>query len=203
LTRPTADCYIAERGSGPVIEIRMLGRGGQGAYSSAEMLAAAFVKAGRYASAFPMFGGERRGAPVNVFVRFDDKPIRLRSQIYTPDCCIVTDPVLARSPDALRGLKPGGVVVMNLPKAPDSKPHENAGTLAVVDATGIALQETGRPITNTVMLGALIHATGWVDLELVCDAFKSYFSDRLLDGNVRCARRGLAESKIIQYGDRS
>ncbi|OGO39774.1 MAG: hypothetical protein A2147_09295 [Chloroflexi bacterium RBG_16_57_8] len=182
-----------------MIEIRMLGRGGQGAYVSAEMLAAAFVRAGKYATAFPMFGGERRGAPVNVFVRFDDKPIRLRSQIYYPDCCIVTDPVLARTPDALKGLKPGGLVVMNLPKTPETKPHENTGVMAVVDATGIALQETGRPITNTVMLGALIHATGWVELESICEAFKGYFSDRVLDSNIRCARRGKEESQVIRF----
>ncbi len=182
-----------------MIEIRMLGRGGQGAYSSAEMLAAAFVRSGKYATAFPMFGGERRGAPVNVFVRFDDKPIRLRSQVYTPDCCIVTDPVLAGSPDALKGLRPEGVVVMNLPGIPEAKPHENTRVFAVVDATGIALQETGRPITNTVMLGALIRATNWVDLDSICEAFKSYFSDRLLDGNIRCARRGLEESRIIRF----
>lgn len=167
---------------------------------SAEMLAAAFVKAGKYATAFPMFGGERRGAPVNVFVRFDDKPIRLRSQIYYPNCCVVTDPVLAGSPDALKGLKPDGVVVMNLPRKPGTKPHENAGTLAVVDATGIALQETGRPITNTVMLGALVHATGWVELDSILEVFKSYFGDRLLEGNVRCARRGMAESEIVRFG---
>ena len=90
-----------------MIEVRMLGRGGQGAYSSAEMLASALVKEGKYATCFPMFGGERRGAPVNVFLRFDDKPIRLRSQIYYPDCCVVTDPLRARTPDALKGLKPG------------------------------------------------------------------------------------------------
>jgi 2-oxoacid:acceptor oxidoreductase gamma subunit (pyruvate/2-ketoisovalerate family) len=182
-----------------MIEIRMLGRGGQGAYMSAEMLAAAFVSAGKYATAFPMFGGERRGAPVNVFVRFDDKPIRLRSQIYFPDCCIVTDPILARGPDALKGLKPGGVVVMNLPKLPDTRPHENAEVMAIVDATGIALQETGRPITNTVMLGALIHATGWVALESICETFKSYFNDKLLEGNIRCAKRGMEESKIVRF----
>ena len=182
-----------------MIEIRMLGRGGQGAYVSAEMLAAAFVRAGKYATAFPMFGGERRGAPVNVFVRFDDKPIRLRSQIYFPDCCIITDPILARGPDALKGLKPGGVVVMNLPKTPEARPHQNAGLLAVVDATGIALQETGRPITNTVMLGALIHATGWVELDSICEAFKGYFQDSLLAGNIRCARRGMEESRIVKY----
>lgn len=183
-----------------MIEIRMLGRGGQGAYSSAEMLARAFVKEGKYATAFPMFGGERRGAPVNVFVRFDDKPIRLRSQIYYPDCCIITDPVLTRSPMALSGLKPGGIVVMNLPHVPKEKPHENTAVLAVVDATGIALAEIGRPITNTVMLGALLHTTGWVQLDSVLETFKEYYSGRVLEGNITCARRGFKETEVIKFG---
>lgn len=183
-----------------MIEIRMLGRGGQGAYSSAEMLAYAFIKEGKYATAFPMFGGERRGAPISVFVRFDDKPIRLRSQVYYPDCCIITDPVLARSPEALAGLKQGGIVVMNLPQVSEVKPHENTGTLAVVDATGIALTEIGRPITNTVMLGAFIHATGWVKLDSILEAFKGYFNGRVLEGNTACVERGFQETKVIQFG---
>jgi len=183
-----------------MIEIRMLGRGGQGAYISAEMLAAAFVKEGNYATAFPMFGGERRGAPVSVFVRFDDKPIRLRSQIYYPDCCIVTDPLLGLSPEALKGLKPGGVVVMNQPHMPTEKPHENTDVLAVVDATSIALEEVGRPITNTVMLGALVKATGWVKLESILETFKQYFKLGLLETNLRCARRGMEETKVLQWG---
>jgi 2-oxoisovalerate ferredoxin oxidoreductase gamma subunit len=183
-----------------MIEIRMLGRGGQGAYISAEMLAAAFVREGKYATAFPMFGGERRGAPVSVFVRFDDKPIRLRSQIYYPDCCIVTDPLLGLSPDALKGLKPGGVVVMNQPRIPEEKPHQNTDVLAVVDATEIAIQEVGRPITNTVMLGALIQATGWVKLESILETFKQYFNQKLLESNSRCARRGMEETKVIRFG---
>jgi 2-oxoisovalerate ferredoxin oxidoreductase gamma subunit len=183
-----------------MIEIRMLGRGGQGAYSSAEMLAAALVKEGKYAICFPMFGGERRGAPINVFVRFDDKPIRLRSQVYYPDCCIVTDPQLALTPDALKGLKPGGIVVMNLQNMPEEKPHENTGTLAVVDATGIALEEIGRPITNTVLLGALLHTTGWVALDSIFEAFKEYFSERLLESNIRCVKRGFEETEVKRFG---
>ncbi|MFC2021142.1 2-oxoacid:acceptor oxidoreductase family protein [Chloroflexota bacterium] len=181
-------------------EIRMLGRGGQGAYSSAEMLAAAFVKEGKYATCFPMFGGERRGAPISVFVRFDDKPIRLRSQIYYPDCCIITDPVLSNSPDALKGLKPGGIVVMNLPRMPEEKPHENTGVLAVVDATGIALEEIGRPITNTVMLGALLYTTGWVKLDSVLETFESVYNEKVLEGNIRCAKRGFSETKLFDLG---
>ncbi len=183
-----------------MIEVRMLGRGGQGAYSSAEMLAAAFVKEGKYAMCFPMFGGERRGAPVNVFLRFDDKPIRLRSQIYYPDCCIVTDPLLARTPNALKGLKPGGTVVINLPRMPEEKPHENTGVLAVVDATGIALKEIGRPITNTVLLGALVCATGWVKLDSIFEAFKEYFSEKLLASNIQCVKRGFEETEIKRFG---
>ncbi len=183
-----------------MIEIRLLGRGGQGAYISAEMLAAAFVREGKYATAFPMFGGERRGAPVNVFVRYDDKPIRLKSQIYYPDCCIITDPLLALTPNALKGLKPGGVVVMNQPHLSEEKPHENTAVLAVVDATGIALEEVGRPITNTVMLGAFVKATGSVKLDSVLDTFKQYFKQKLLDSNIRCARRGMEETKVIRLG---
>jgi 2-oxoacid:acceptor oxidoreductase gamma subunit (pyruvate/2-ketoisovalerate family) len=178
----------------------MLGRGGQGAYMSAEILAAAFVKEGKYATAFPMFGGERRGAPVNVFVRFDDKPIRLRSQIYYPNCCVVTDPLLGQNPDALKGLLPGGFVIMNQPRTPEQKPHQNAGVLAVVDATSIALKETGRPITNTVMLGALLKATGWARLDSVLEVFKSYFTDALLESNIRCARRGMEETNVVRFG---
>jgi len=180
----------------------LLGRGGQGAYSSAEMLAAALVDEGKYATAFPMFGGERRGAPVNVFVRFDDKPIRLRSQIYYPDCCIVTDPLLARTPGALKGLKPGGIVIMNLPHVPEKKPHENAGVLAVVDATGIALKEMGRPITNTVLLGALLRTTGWVKLDSILKVFKDYYGEKILESNIRCARRGFEETRVIRYGEK-
>lgn len=183
-----------------MIEVRMLGRGGQGAYSSAEMMAAALVREGKYATCFPMFGGERRGAPVNVFLRFDNKPIRLRSQIYYPDCCIVTDPLLARTPGALKGLKPGGIVVMNLPGEPDKKPHENTGVFATVDATGIALEEIGRPITNTVLIGSLLCTTGWAKLESIFEAFREYFSAKLLDSNIRCARRGYEETKVHRFG---
>jgi 2-oxoisovalerate ferredoxin oxidoreductase gamma subunit len=183
-----------------MIEIRLLGRGGQGAYSSAEMLAHAFVKEGKYAQAFPMFGGERRGAPVNVFLRFDTKPIRLRSQIYYPDCVVVTDPLLAFTPTALSGLKPGGIVVMNLSQTPETKPHENTGVFAVVDATGIALEQMGRAITNTVMLGALIKTTGWAELDSVLDAFPNYYSGKVLENNIVCAKKGFEAVKVVRYG---
>ena len=72
-----------------MIEIRLHGRGGQGAVTSAELLALAAIEEGRYAQAFPSFGPERRGAPVVAFCRIDDAPIRMRTNIYTPDLVLV------------------------------------------------------------------------------------------------------------------
>ena len=73
-----------------MIEIRFHGRGGQGAVTSAELVAQAAIDMGKFATAFPSFGPERRGAPVVAFARVDDKPVRLRSKVYKPDVVIVS-----------------------------------------------------------------------------------------------------------------
>jgi len=183
-----------------VKEIRVHGRGGQGAVIAAQMLAAAFVKEGKYATSFPMFGGERRGAPVSAFVRFDDKPIRLRTQIYYPDCLIIIDPMLSRSSTVFTGLKPGGIVIVNFPRPLSESPHENVEVMGIVDATGIALAEIGRAITNTCILGALARTTAWLMLDSILESFKGYFSGKVLDGNMRCATRGFRETEIMRFG---
>jgi len=66
-------------------EIRFHGRGGQGAVMAAQVLAEAAVREGYEAHAFPYFGAERRGAPVEAYARIDDQKIRIKSQIYEPD----------------------------------------------------------------------------------------------------------------------
>lgn len=72
-------------------EIRIHGRGGMGNVTAAELLAEAAFANGKYAQAFPSFGAERQGAPVLAFVRIDDRPIRIRQQVYAPDYLIVQD----------------------------------------------------------------------------------------------------------------
>ncbi|MCD6573255.1 MAG: 2-oxoacid:acceptor oxidoreductase family protein, partial [Thermoplasmata archaeon] len=72
-------------------EIRFHGRGGQGGRMAAEALALAAFLEGKYAVSFPFFGAERRGAPVRAFTRIDDKKIRVKTQIYEPDCVVVLD----------------------------------------------------------------------------------------------------------------
>ena len=97
-------------------EIRFHGRGGQGAVMGASMLAYAFVIEGKHAASIPMFGFERRGAPVTASIRFDDQPIRDTHLIYEPDCSVVLDPSFARSPAPIEGLKGDGIMILNTPK---------------------------------------------------------------------------------------
>src|SRR5512137_1918950 len=100
-----------------MIEIRLHGRGGQGAVTSAEILSEAAISEGNYAQAFPSFGPERRGAPVQAFFRVSaGTPIRNRSSITDPDVVVVQDPGLLSSVDVTSGLKPGGIVIINTTK---------------------------------------------------------------------------------------
>jgi 2-oxoacid:acceptor oxidoreductase gamma subunit (pyruvate/2-ketoisovalerate family) len=142
-------------------EIRFHGRGGQGAVTAANLLATAAFKEGRYIQSFPIFGTERRGAPVAAFVRIDDKPIRIRSQIYEPDAVVVLDTGLIEVVDVMEGLKKGGIVIINTKKRPEELGFKGI-KVATVDATKIALEHglgsKAAPIVNTTILGGYIKA---------------------------------------------
>lgn len=150
-----------------MIEVRIHGRGGQGAVTSAELLAMSAIEEGKYAQAFPSFGPERRGAPVTAFLRVDSKPIRLREKVYEPNVVVVLDPTVMSITKVNEGLKDGGIIVVNSSRSAADLRTEFGFThkLAVVDASHIALETLGVPITNTVMLGALVKATGIIKHE--------------------------------------
>lgn len=189
-------------------EIRVHGRGGQGAVTAAELIvAAAFKNGAEGVQAFPSFGVERRGAPVTAFARIDKhKKIRLRSQIYEPDCVIVIDPTLAREVDVLAGLKENGVVILNSPnefllKRGDKYYAENA---YFVDAIKIALETIGKPIPNVAMLGAFakIMENKFGDncpfsLDALESAVNEKFEKKIVGGNIKAAQRCYAEVKEI------
>lgn len=180
-------------------EIRLHGRGGQGAVMAASILAAAFAAEKMYASSLPMFGFERRGAPVTAFVRFGNQIIREKTQIYYPDCLIVIDPTQVKSPLIYQGLKPEGIMVLNSPRAFKEQPHKNLKTVGVVDATRIALDEIGAPIPNTCMLGAFAGTSKWVSLDSVLSALEQHFKGEALRKNGRSAERGFKEVAITQW----
>ena len=155
-------------------EIRIHGRGGQGAVVAAQILAVALHREGRSVQSFPAFGMERRGAPVAAFVRFDNRPIRVRSYIYEPDHVIVLDPNLLGTGLVMAGLKKGGWVVVNSANQHDRLGVPKGYKLGLVDASGIAvmnrLGSAAIPIVNTAILGAFSKATGLVSIDSVAAA---------------------------------
>ena len=178
-------------------EIRFHGRGGQGTATAAEILAAAFVRDGSFAAAFPMFGFERRGAPVAAFLRFDAAPIRERTQVYEPDALILLDPGLVRTGVIFDGFRPGGALVVNGAALPPIPPGVAIGLAGVVRATAIAPEELGRPAANTALLGAFARITRWVSREALLDVLPEYFDGAGLAGNCRAVERGYREALLV------
>jgi pyruvate ferredoxin oxidoreductase gamma subunit len=180
-----------------MIEIRIHGRGGQGAVTSAELLATAAIDDGKYAQGFPSFGPERRGAPVASFVRVDDKPIKMREKVYEPDISVVLDPTILSIVNVAAGLKEGGIVLVNTHKDPaDLRGRYGLKSrLGLVDATTIAKETLGIPVTNTTMLGALIRATGIVSLEAMYRALEHRFGP-LAARNIRALDRAYKETRL-------
>ncbi|MBP1747992.1 MAG: pyruvate/ketoisovalerate oxidoreductase, gamma subunit [Deltaproteobacteria bacterium] len=180
-----------------MLEVRFHGRGGQGAVTSAEIIAQAAIKQGMRAQAFPSFGPERRGAPVQAFLRVSDKPIRLRSKVYKPDSVLILDPTLIASANPTAGLKEGGYIIINSNKSVEELKKTFPGqNIIAVDASKIAKEELGVPITNTTMLGALVRATRVVELSALEEPVRNRFG---VNGqkNINAYTRAYNESTII------
>ncbi len=181
-----------------MVKIRFHGRGGQGAVTSCEIMAHAAIHEGKYAQAFPSFGPERRGAPVVAFLRISDEPIKLRVNIHYPDVVVVLDSGVWKEVHVAEGLRKGGYVVIN-----SSEPFDaiikhldlEKGYLAVVDATKIAVEEIGLPITNTAMLGALLRVYDGVGMDSVEMFIRERFG-KVADKNIRAFRRAYEEVAI-------
>jgi pyruvate ferredoxin oxidoreductase gamma subunit len=172
-----------------MLEVRIHSRGGQGGVTAARLLAMAAARDGRFATACPFYGAERRGAPVVSYVRIDDRPIRIYSQIRRPDLVIVLDASIMETVDVLQGLKEGGAVLIN-----SNSPRATDGYRTyAVDLTKIALSVglviAGSPILNTPVIGALAKM-GIVSLDSARAAIADQFKD---DRNVAAARAAYQE----------
>ncbi len=160
-----------------MIEIRIHGRGGQGAVVASEVLVTAAFLEGKFVQSFPLFGVERRGAPVMAFARISEKPIRARYSIYNPDHIIVLDPTLIEAVNVTDGLKEGGWILVNSPHPPSFFQNlAHRYRVATVDANSIAvahrLGTSTAPIVNTAILGAFSRITGIIGFDSLAKAIK-------------------------------
>lgn len=174
-------------------EIRFHGRGGQGAVSAAALLALAAFDDGAEAQAFPKFGSERRGAPVEAYVRISTLPIRAHNQVYSPDAVVIQDSTLLHSEPVLQGLKEGGWVILNSEQPLSGDSTAMALRWVAVPATHIAEQLLGRPLPNTALLGALAAVTGWVGMKALEQAVASHLTSKgeeVVKANIEAVRAG-------------
>lgn len=157
-------------------EIRFHSRGGQGGVIAGKILAVALFKENKYVQAFPTFGVERRAAPVQAFVRIDDKPIRLRTQIYNPDHIVILDESLLHTIDVALGLKENGTILINTEKSPNDFNFKGNFNVVCINASQIAVRNglgsITQPIVNTAILGAIAKALGIVSIESVVKAIE-------------------------------
>lgn len=171
-------------------EIRIHARAGQGAITTASILGYGYFLEGKFPYAFPHFGAARMGAPMNAFVRVDDKPVRLRSQIYDPDYILIVDATLMRGFNCFKGLKDDGVAIINAKEAasiPERKPRQ---TVYVVPANEIALEAIGRPLGNTALLGAYVAATKQLKLDSLIEAVEHRFKGKVCEQNILAIKKG-------------
>ena len=188
-----SDRSAPERSPRSVVrELRIHGRGGQGAVIASKVLASALFHEGRSVQAFPAFGVERRGAPVTAFLRFSQGPILLRCEITSPHDLIILDPTLIKAIDVTQGLKPGGSILINSDRGADAYPDlSRQFRVSLVDASDVArrfgLGSKTQPIVNTAILGAFAADSGLVGLDAICDAIAESLPGKA-DLNIKAAR---------------
>lgn len=185
-------------------EIRWHGRGGQGAKTAALLLADAAMEEGKFVQAFPEYGPERMGAPVQSFNRLSEKPISLHCSVTSPSVVVVLDPSLVKTVDVTKGLPEDGVLLFNTPLSPEAmreKINLSGKRIFTVDASSIALKTIGQEIPNTPMLGALVKVTELLNFDRMIHDTRAKLSKKfasspeVIEGNIKAIETAYHEVK--------
>jgi pyruvate ferredoxin oxidoreductase gamma subunit len=162
-----------------IIRVRFHGRGGQGAKTASRILGDAAFNDDYFSQDFPIYGAERRGAPVTAFTRFSDEKITEKGFVFSPDISAVMDDSLISDPIAnpFAGLRKGGVAVVNTTKPSGSLlPGRDDVTVATVDLTGQALKILGKPILSAGIAAAVARIAG-INREALLKALSEELGD--------------------------
>jgi len=173
-------------------QIRIHGRGGQGVVTAAELIALAAFYEGYEAQAFPSFGVERTGAPIQSFARISKKTIITREQIYEPTILIIQDSTLLDTVDVFSGSTKETIVIINSAKNNWPKLTAKFKKLYFTAATEVALEIFGKNIVNTVILGAFAKYTNLVSLASLKKAISEKFKDKgeeIINKNIKAIEK--------------
>lgn len=179
-----------------MFQIRIHGRGGQGVVSASEMLSVAAFGQGKYSQAFPSFGSERMGAPVQAFTRISDQPILSREPVMQPDMLIIQDPTLFHAVNVFDGASSDGYLLINSGRSiealgiGDMTARYPDAHVQVLPATELAMKYIKQPKPNTILLGACAALTGIVSLDALQKAVRERFVQRIAEPNVIATTAG-------------
>lgn len=185
-------------------EIRWHGRGGQGAKTAALLLADVAFSTGAEVQGFPEYGPERMGAPITAYNRISNQPIRVHSNIYTPDYVVVVDETLLGDIDVTAGLSENGAVIINTTKSKaDILPLLNGynGRVCTIDARKVSMEALGMYFPNSPMLAAVIKVSGLMPeddfLSEMQSSYEHKFSSKpqMIEGNMKALKIALKEVK--------
>lgn len=187
-------------------EIRLESIGGLGANLAGKMLAEAGVLGlGLNGMNFSSYGSEKKGSPVKSFIRYCEPGVEIRdhSPIEQPHIVGVFHEALYKTIDVVSGLNADGIVLVNSTREFDDIKKDlklEYGTLAIIDALGIAVEEKTK--VNTAMLGALYKICDFLDPEAMRDVIRKTFQKKyphMVEPNIRTFDRGYNEVQFKKY----
>ncbi len=185
-----------------ILEIRWHARGGQGAVTAAKTLAEMSLTQDMFFQAFPEYGPERMGAPIQCFNRLSKERISTYCGVTNPQIVVVVDPTLLDVVDVTTGLTEYGTLLVNSPENPSEirkRMNIEGRKIYTVDATHISFDALGRFMPNIPMLGALLKITGLISKDeatnYLKESFGKKFPQKVVDRNIVALERAFEEVK--------
>lgn len=179
------------QGGRDVLQIIIQGRGGQGAQTAGNLLAAAFFAEGRHVQSFASYGGARRGTPVSSYIRVDGKPVRVRCDIERADAILCFDSTLLDA-RLLAAARTDTLIVVNSTQSPEHFAQAMPGHRVIpVDGLSISRRHGLGRIVNSALLGAFARAVGAPALDILIDTLANE-APKQRDENIAACRDGHA-----------
>ena len=180
-----------------MIRIRFHGRGGHGVKTASRIVGTAAFLAGYQAQDSPVYGAERRGAPVVAFARINQAAVLERGVITQPDYIICGDDTLLESPDigVLQGAKSASAVFINTAGLEALKNKIQIETHVVgFDLTKKTLDRLGKASALSAGLGVVAaRLTGIINWDQISAAVREELEELgldapLIDNNLELAK---------------
>jgi len=190
-----------------LIKIVLLGRGGMGIVTACEIIAEAAYLSGNFIDvhAYPSFGAERRGAPVQAYVKLSRREkVYDRAQIENPDILIVFDDTVLTQAD-VDSIEDPGIFIANSDKNPEyfvEKFNISSSTRVIVsNISNLSLEKNltidGNPVINTPILGLLSKALPDLQLRNLKDVVVNRMGEQLGNLNFDLIEQGFKMAKLL------